>query len=283
LDGAQRDLERRILEGDERARDELERLWLRSGRGWHGETPPRGLEPVREVRGLYRWRLPSGSLHDMVRVPAGDFLMGPIATDRPSVDAFALTRRMIPDPYWISLTQVTWKTFLEFCAHAKHDAPPEPDWGARDDHPVVSLTWHDADDFCRWAGLALPREAEWEKAARGVDGRYYPWGKERPSPEHAVTETHPRFGRKSTAPVSEAPKNVSPFGVRGMCSNVSEWCEEYFSQDPRLVGNPVRSRVTRGVSWRQRDDLCAAAYRAPLTERSRLDSVGFRAVLRESS
>jgi formylglycine-generating enzyme required for sulfatase activity len=278
VDGSLRDLERRILEGDERARDELERLWLRSGRGWHGETLPRRLEPVPEVRGLYVWRLPSGSSHELVRVPAGDFLMGTAPVEGHM--AHPPTRRTISDPYWISLTQVTWKPFLEFCAHAKHEAPPEPPWGTPDDHPAVNVTWHDADDFCRWAGLALPREHEWEKAARGVDGQPYPWGHEPPSPERTVTGTHPRFGRRSTAPVSETPQNVSPFGARGMCSNVSEWCEELFSQDPRLIGNPIRSRVTRGVSWRQRDDQCAAAYRAPLTSRSRLDSVGFRAVLR---
>ena len=128
---------------------------------------------------VFLWRLPAnaGDL-ELVHVPAGDFVMG---SEDP--DGFASERprhvHHMPRDYWIARTDVTWTQYLAYC-EATGAAPPErPEWGG-DDHPVVNVSWHEAKAYCSWANLALPSEAQWEKAARGAEGRKYPWGNDWP-------------------------------------------------------------------------------------------------------
>jgi len=122
---------------------------------------------------------------------------------------------------------------------------PEPGFA---DHPVSESTWQGAVAFCAWRGARLPTEAEWEAAARGKEGRTYPWGEASPTPEHAVFGR----GRGETDPVGSHPKGATPEGVFDLAGNESEWTSSLFKPYPydgtdgREDSNAPGERVTRG-------------------------------------
>ena len=135
------------------------------------------------------------------------------------------------------------------------------------DHPVVQVSWADAQAFCDCAGLALPTEQQWEKAARGTDGRIWPWGNEPPTTEHCnftgkVSDTTP-VGRYS-------PQGDSPYGCVDMAGNVLEWAASWYTER--------QSRALRGGAWDYNDRVTRAAYRDYLNPRLRYAYVGFRVV-----
>ena len=109
---------------------------------------------------------------EMILIPEGEFLMGGTAAgERP-------IRRVFLDAYRIGKNPVTAGEFMAYCENRKIDSCKfaRLRWGWIDDHPMVRVNWQEARDFCIWAGGDLPTEAQWEKAARGADGREYPWG-----------------------------------------------------------------------------------------------------------
>jgi serine/threonine-protein kinase len=269
-------------------------------RGWFDEELPPRLRRG-ESRPLYRWSLPAEAGEVLlVYVPAGGFTAGDNETyDGPAPQA----RHYCPADYgyWIGRTPTTWREYLAFCRATGHARPERPSW-AGDEHPVVNVSLYDARAYVDWAGLALPTELEWEKTARGSDGRQYPWGNQwEPTWANAADRNCPETvlgapiryrdasaddGFAFTAPVGSFPRNVSPCGALDMAGNVSQWC------DPAPTGERVRRAldgfelppeglaVYRGGSWLHDGRACRSAHRALTPLPTCLPALGFRVVLR---
>jgi len=200
----------------------------------------------------------------VVEIPAGEFLMGNVETERSPLE-----HHVYLSDFLIDKTGVTWGQFKKFAGATATPLPPhEPYWGIRDDHPMVYVTWQEAKAYCEWVGGRLPTEAEREKAARGTDGRKYPWGNEEPDPERAVYRR--TWGHEATAAVGTHPAGASPYGPLDMAGNVWEWCsdwydENYYSVSPyRDPKGPSTGRVhvVRGGSWDSRPSVLSASCRS---------------------
>ena len=160
-----------------------------------------------------------------IYIPAGEFVMGSgndLKNDNPQ-------HRIYLDPYWMDELEVTNAIYAK-CLKAgacTHPALYDSYFGiwAYRDYPVVYVNWYQADQYCRWAGRSLPTEAQWEKAARGTDGRKYPWGDQTPNPRLAnfnlslIAEPVPAF---------RYPLGASPYGVLNMAGNVREWIADWY-------------------------------------------------------
>jgi formylglycine-generating enzyme required for sulfatase activity len=216
---------------------------------------------------------------EFVEVPAGEFRMG-LAEEN---DARPV-RRVRLAAFWLARTETTREQYARFRAATGRAEPGH--WRhelfARPGSPVIGVTWHDAQAFCAWAEARLPTEAEWEYAARGADGRRYPWGNEPPTPERAVF--HRDIGFAGTSPVAGAPAGASPFGLLDMAGNAFEWCADWYSADyyARAPGeNPPgpaegRQRVIRGGAWISLPDACRAGARAQYPPDAASVLIGFR-------
>ncbi|MGV8119787.1 MAG: SUMF1/EgtB/PvdO family nonheme iron enzyme [Candidatus Xenobiia bacterium LiM19] len=219
---------------------------------------------------------------DMVLVPAGEFLMGSLKGK--GHDEECPQHRIYVDAYYIYMYPVTNRQFEKFTSTTGYRA--EGDWKkcskpGKELHPVVRVTWNDAEAYCNWAGGALPTEAQWEKAARGTDGRRYPWG-------NFWDASRCASNGADTAPVGSFPSGVSPCGAHDMAGNVWEWCADRFDAQYYKVSpaqnpeGPVNGkyRVVRGGSWRYLDiDSFRCARRGRCTQVGRGRDGGFRVVL----
>lgn len=235
---------------------------------------------------------------EMLPIPAGEFLMGsnedPTTSPESTID--------LPT-FYISKTPITNEQYAEFIRKTNHEPPsPSTGWSLRKppkdklDHPVVTISWHDALAYCQWlstdTGKAyrLPNEAEWEKAARGTDGRIYPWGNEWNA---AACNNN---GEGTTA-VSTYETFSSPFNVADMVGNVQEWVSTIWGEDrnqseyrypfnphdgrEELADDPQRPylrRIYRGGSFKDSSDKCTCSTRGRFKPDSTNEARGFRIV-----
>ncbi|MBN2555470.1 MAG: SUMF1/EgtB/PvdO family nonheme iron enzyme [Anaerolineales bacterium] len=194
----------------------------------------------------------------MVYVPAAEFDMGSESGDSDELPVHTVYL----DSYWIDQTEVTNVMYAQCVAAGACEAPSEYlmdqmsgyySGPSTDDYPVVNIDWFRAEAYCTWAGARLPSEAEWELAARGTDGRTYPWGNDAPTDD--LTNYFRHVG--DLQPVGSYPDGASPYGALDMAGNAGEWVndwfgETYYSQSP--TSNPPgpesgEYRVIRGGSW----------------------------------
>jgi formylglycine-generating enzyme required for sulfatase activity len=220
----------------------------------------------------------------MVLIPSGEFVMGSSAAsdERPA-------HRVYLDAYYLDAFEVTISRYAKFIESVTTQQAPHQ-WNTVNltedgDRPVIGVNWSDADAYCRWTEKRLPAEAEWEKAARGTDGRKYPWGDEDPG------ENVANFGRccgwsgfELLAVVGTHPAGKSPYGAFDLTGNVWEWVADWY--DPQYYKtspdrNPRgpssgRDKVIRGSSWSNRVSDLRASIRDRVSPTYRNYSIGFR-------
>jgi formylglycine-generating enzyme required for sulfatase activity len=214
-----------------------------------------------------------------VWVPAGEFMMGSEDGDD---DEKPVRRVRITRGFWLSEREVTNAQYRAFCDAGGHEFPSYSDQG--DEHPVAYVTWDDARAYCEHFGLRLPSEAEWEYAARGAEGRKYPWG-DGWDDARCCNLSH-RGPSGSTFPVGSFPAGASWCGALDMAGNVWEWCEDWYDKD-YYQGAPERDppgpasgehRVVRGGGWFYSKTLCRSALRFGLEPTGPIAGCGFRPV-----
>jgi formylglycine-generating enzyme required for sulfatase activity len=269
----------RFLAASPRHRRAQEAARLRDAFPWGNETLPEGMRRGRE-KPVYLWNTGKEGLEiEMVYVPAGEFTMGASEGD---LDEQPAHKHRIDCGYFVGRRETTWREFRAFAKAGGRPEPPAPPWGAKDEYPVVNVSWDDAATFCVWAGLALPSEAEWEKAARGPDGRVFPWGSEPPTPERGVFQ-----GSRSPGLGGRCPAGASPCGALDMAGNVWEWCrdaymgnayEQYARGDFAEPRGGGALRAVRGGSFKNDATSLKAWHRNWLAPGERSAFVGFRVV-----
>ena len=200
----------------------------------------------------------------MTFVEAGAFLYGAAGQSR-RVDGFYIDR--------FEVTNRQYMTFVRARDYRDPEFLTDPE-RTGDDQPVTGVTWHDACAYATWAGARLPTEVEWERAARGTDGRPYPWGGEPPDRTRAVLGQV--VGRLRSATVGSAPAGTSPYGCLDMSGNVWEWCSDWYDK-------PAGHRVIRGGSFGMLDSGDGRCYsRGKAFPEFPQEHIGFRCVVPQS-
>lgn len=216
----------------------------------------------------------SVDISKMVLVPKGDFLYGRSAK-----------KITIPYDYYIDLTPVTNSEFVSFLKETDYmlkydsinfkvrietiiaEAEKLPD------HPIAGMTWFDAVAFATWRGKRLPTNLEWEKAARGTDGRLYPWGNDFDNDKCNSNESF----LNQTTNVYKYENGRSPYGCYDMAGNVFEWTDDW-SDTPRFTSSPNSEKCNRGASYNRESKDLITWYMESDPPTLRMSDVGFRCV-----
>ena len=233
----------------------------------------------------------------MVYVPAGEFIMG-LAKETVStiMETYTPPKGMVlrwfgpqhpahivtVDAYYIDRHEVTNAEYKEFVDATGAAPPPSPAWEGKDvkpayeDHPVTCVAWRDAVEYATWAGKRLPTEAEWEKAARGRDGRLFPW-------DGKFDATRCVIGTGGTRPAGSLPNGRSPYGCDDMIGNVAEWTQDdytpYSADVPKTLVFDAQQKVVRGSGFQDLQPYFSfCTRRQPLAPQAHSPSLGFRCV-----
>ena len=184
------------------------------------------------------WEADYGDEIIMVYIPAGQFIMGSNNgenDEKPPHNVYL-------DAYWMGKHEVTFAQFDKYCEETVRERPADRDWG-RGKRPVINVSWDDARAYCDWLskknglGFNLPTEAQWEKSARGIDKRKYPWGNHEPYHDgkwyanYRARDSRDKRGEDGalyTAPVGSYLHGSSPYGLLDMAGNVWEWCSDWY-------------------------------------------------------
>jgi serine/threonine-protein kinase len=255
---------------------------------------PFGEKINKKTRQIYKnskgfWEADYGDGIVMVYIPPGEFAMGSNDYDdeKPPHSVYL-------DGYWMGKHEVTFAQYDKYCEETQKKKPDDRGCG-RGNRPVIYVSWNEASAYCDWlsnrTGLSfkLPTEAQWEKAARGIDGHKYPWGNHGPyyNGKYYANYDPGKYeedGFKSTAPVGSFPQGASPYGLLDMAGNVWEWCgdwydKNYYKNSPK--NNPTGPesgsvRVVRGGGWSSYAGNLRCAVRGNGRPSERVNDLGFR-------
>jgi len=215
----------------------------------------------------------------MVYVPAGNFTMGYNSPDAPAHNVYL-------ENFWIDQTEVTNGMYALCVQEGDCRLPSDTSSDTRaryfgnsqfTKYPVIYVDWNDAQAYCNWAGRRLPSETEWEKAARGTDGRTYPWGNESPTCE--LTNS---FCMGDTAQVGSYPAGASPYGALDMSGNVWQWIADWYDVYPGGNKNVESNfgqtlRVMRSNGWQDYEN--GSYFRGYTNPDIKQFDIGFRCAL----
>jgi formylglycine-generating enzyme required for sulfatase activity len=237
-------------------------------------TPPASPTPALGIGST--WTRPADGM-EMVYVPEGEFIMG----SDDGYDDEMPVHQVFLDAFWIDRTEVTNAMYAK-CVQAGSCKNPASSVRSSkyDQHPVQFVEWNDAQSYCSWAEVRLPTEAEWEKAARGTDGRTYSWGNDKDSTKYYLVY----YGNYETKPVGSFPSGASPYGALDMAGGVLEWVNDWYSgtyYQTSPSSNPLgpdtgQARVLRGGTWNFSGYNVRSALRFRYNPSYTYSSLGFR-------
>jgi eukaryotic-like serine/threonine-protein kinase len=243
---------------------------------------------------------------EIIYVPEGEFLMGSNYDDNQAQDNEFPQHTVSLDSFWIDQTEITNKKYALCIRDGNCELPSEMNSYTREvyftspqfeNYPVIYVSWFQSSQYCSWAGRRLPTEAEWEFAARGSDGRIYPWG------TGTLAGTYLNFadinapfsyayggindGYADTSPVGNYPQGASPYGVLDMSGNVWEWLGDWYDESyysVSLENNPVGptnggERVLRGGSWSDSSRDVKVTRRLSFSPSTTHFAIGFRCAM----